>query len=213
MKIQRRPEQKVARKIVVVFDICSSSNILEGMKLNDSLAQYYNFLIRIKNFLLESSAGYRFETYKFLGDGWILLFAADAGAELRGFIPKLAEFVDETLKIKVLPSLESQPAVLGITCGVDSGFLRKIVMMGRVEFVGRPINIACRLQELVKHNVTRPQNQVLMSGAAYEMIFCKANAKQWLPKREKYTLRNINGGRDYKCVRLEIPFLEIELME
>ncbi|HEU0047518.1 MAG: hypothetical protein DMG61_21905 [Acidobacteria bacterium] len=54
------------RKTVVVFDICSSTTILEDLKESDNQQQWRNLLIGLKNFLVEEREGYvPFDLYKF----------------------------------------------------------------------------------------------------------------------------------------------------
>jgi len=200
---------KEVRRIVLVFDLCSSSNILESLKLNDSLAKYYGFLIFVKEFLQESAPLYKFEIYKFVGDGWILFFKETDAGKLVEFLPKLGEVIDEAINAKDFAVMETPLRIQGITCGVEVGVLRRIVMLQNREYVGRPINIACRLQGLVK-TIANPANKVLVSKGAYEKIFSGIDVSFWSPKRERFSLRNIQGGREYSCVSLSLPFIELD---
>lgn len=200
------------RRVVVVFDICSSSDILEGLKLNDNLGVYTDFLIGLKQFLEESSTKFSFEIYKFVGDGWILLFNTVDGNNILNLLAKLSDYVDEKLKLKVLPLLDCPPDVIGLTCGIEAGVLRRIVMMGKPEYIGRPINVACRLQSSVKEE-QQPQYKVLVSRAAYKNLLSSLDLFGWSPKEVSRNLRNIHGGKSFKCIRLNINFLETELCD
>jgi hypothetical protein len=61
-----KPE--IVRRLVVVFDISSSTSILEELKQCDRLAIWRNLLIELKDFL--DALGLDLEIYKFMGDGW-----------------------------------------------------------------------------------------------------------------------------------------------
>lgn len=206
------PKQREVRRVVFVFDICSSSDILEGLKLNDNLGVYTNFLIGLKEFLVASSTTYDFEIYKFVGDGWILLFDTSDGVGVLNFLAQLSDFVDVKLKSKILPLLDCPPDVIGLTCGIETGFLRRVIMMGKPEYIGRPINVACRLQSSVKEEL-KPQYKVLVSSAAYKTLFSPLDLCGWFPKEVSRNLRNIHGGKSFKCIRMNINFLETELCD
>ena len=67
--------------IVVAFDLCSSSQIMEDLLLSEKFDQYETFLTCVKRWLMNwtnkhAPGNGRFELYKFTGDGWILLFPA-----------------------------------------------------------------------------------------------------------------------------------------
>lgn len=64
----------VIRKLVVVFDISSSTTILEDLMRCERLDVWRNVLISVKEVLMDHPI--EFEIYKFMGDGWILLFPA-----------------------------------------------------------------------------------------------------------------------------------------
>jgi hypothetical protein len=50
----------VVRKIVVVFDICSSTSVLEDLNSTDNLPRWRNLLIGLKTFLIEQSGHLNF---------------------------------------------------------------------------------------------------------------------------------------------------------
>lgn len=207
-----QPRNREVSRTVLVFDICSSSDILEGLKLNDNLKYCNNLLINLKEFLREVSGKYGFEIYKFIGDGWIVLFNEAEGGKVLDFLDSLSEFFDAEIKQNVLPLLDCPPGIIGITCGIEIGLLRKIIMCGKVEYVGRPINVACRLQAAVKES-EKPQYKVLISRAAYKKLFLYLDLRGWSPKEVSRNLRNIRNGKDFKCINLSIPFIETEIYD
>lgn len=139
------------RKLVVVFDICSSTTILEELKQNDCFGHWRNFLIGLKDCIEEMGELLGVHPYKFQGDGWILLFPPEIRlAELADFIGTLSTHFDADFNFAVLPYLQRKPHPCGLTFGIDSGDLVKIRMFGQEEYVGRPINLAARLQGATK---------------------------------------------------------------
>ncbi len=62
--------------LVVVFDMCSSSDVLEELTLSGDLWRYDELLTSIKEYLANAQGKVLFDPYKFTGDGWILLFPA-----------------------------------------------------------------------------------------------------------------------------------------
>jgi hypothetical protein len=65
----------VVERVVAFFDMCSSSQIIENLTIRDNLRVLRNALIRLKKFLQTRSGPDGFEIYKFIGDGWILLYS------------------------------------------------------------------------------------------------------------------------------------------
>ena|ERR1700688_560107 len=71
---QESEELRIVRRLVVVFDICSSTTILEDLKRTDHLTQWRDLLIAMKDRLQEEGRELGMELYKFIADGWVLLF-------------------------------------------------------------------------------------------------------------------------------------------
>src|SRR5262249_10620578 len=148
--------------IVVAFDLCSSSQIMEDLLLSDKFDHYEAFLTCVKRWLMNwtdkhSSPKGHFDLYKFTGDGWILLFPATiSGEALIDFMYNLCEMINAELIRHIIPSLSSVPSVIGATLGVEEGQLIRMTMNEREEYVGRAVNIACRLQDAVKEKDPHP---------------------------------------------------------
>ena len=68
--------------IVVAFDICSSSDIIEELTLKGDMARFHTFLSKIKHYLADTQKTVLFDPYKFTGDGWILLFPPNTDGQL-----------------------------------------------------------------------------------------------------------------------------------
>ena len=65
---------KIEEKLVLVVDICSSTSITDDLILTNRFDNYRNVIIRLEDFINKISQKQNFEVYKFLGDGWILIF-------------------------------------------------------------------------------------------------------------------------------------------
>ena len=69
------------KRTVVFFDICSSSNVLEDLILSENLRSMRDLILSIRAFIKKEALRQGFEVYKFIGDGWVLLFPQDASGE------------------------------------------------------------------------------------------------------------------------------------
>ena len=196
-------------RIVVAFDLCSSSQIMEDLLLSEKFDHYEAFLTCIKRWLMNWTERHappkgRFELYKFTGDGWILLFPDTiGGAALMGFMYSLCEMINAELDRHIIPSLSSVPSVLGATLGVEAGNLIRMTMNEREEYVGRAVNIACRLQDAVKDEQSRPGcYQVLISSRFYNERLSQVR----IPYKVEPTtcsLRNVLRGSGFACRRID----------
>jgi len=126
--------------------------------------------------------------------GWILLFPDTiAGESLVQFMYSLCEMIDAELARHIIPNLSTMPAVLGATLGVEGGNLMRMTMNEREEYVGRALNIACRLQSAVKDKEPHPGcYQALISARLYNERLAKAGTKYQV-ESTACSLRNILG--------------------
>ena len=76
-----------------------------------------------------------------------------------------------------------------------------MTMYGQREYVGRALNVACRLQGSIKDKDAAPAYKALVSNAAYNAYFkSEKSVKVWKVRRK---LRNIRGGVDFHCAKIE----------
>src|SRR5262249_38061518 len=144
-----------------------------------------------------------FIAYKFVGDGWILLFPmGTSGEKLVSFLEELCGLVDSHLKRKIIPRLEQPPKVQGLTFGIDSGSLVRLTMMDKTEYIGRPINVASRLQSAIKEKDKAPAYKALFSNPVFHTL--RLNELKRKSKDVTRTLRNIRNGDDYRCVKMNL---------
>ena len=205
--VTRKSEQiKVVKKIIVFFDICSSTLILEELHRTENEKLWRDILIDIKKYLRIKRSSVGFELYKFLGDGWILLFdPGPNGLEilqflLEGLSRKFASLYEHHIK-KVLTT---QISIVGLRFGMDIGSCISFTMNQQREYTGRPLNVAARLQDAIGQRDSKPQNKVLVTNNLYATFTDKRKIRRkykvWQIKR---VLKNISGGEDYRCLKVE----------
>jgi hypothetical protein len=194
---------KIEKKIVITFDICSSTSILEDLHKTENIDKWRDFLIWMKNYLKLSSDRLNFNMYKFTGDGWILLFDYNySGQVLLNFLQDFCLQFKTRYKRKIEDYLDTQPAQIGITFGIDRGSLIKFVMNEQIEYVGRTINVACRLQGAIKDRDKSPQYKALITKHLFHEILDSIENLDYM--RVKRKLRNINDDKDILCIKLNL---------
>jgi class 3 adenylate cyclase len=194
----------IEHRFVLVFDFCSSTSVLEDLLRNECEGRWRNLLIDVKKFLRRERPQLHFEIYKFVGDGWILLFPLDfPQAEFFAFLQRLCETYERSFKKRILPVLTNRIELVGITFGLDRGRLIRVVMDSHTEYLGPALNVASRLQASIRDNDQNPQGKLLMSKPAFEEL------RRYVPKRNKIysvkrKLKNISGGDNYRCIKLHL---------
>lgn len=198
---RRSEELSVEKKVVVFFDICSSSRILEDLLATENMKSYRDLLLSIKNVLRNRRVRDEFIIYKFIGDGWILLFPHDvSGSALIKFLTELSAYFRSAFQRKISPILETTPPIVGLTFGVDKGPLIKLTMNGKDEYIGRALNVASRLQSAIKDRDEKPAYKVLISKHAYKSLDISANMCK--VQKVKRKLRNIQNDQEVGLVKL-----------
>ena len=194
---------KMEQKYVLVFDICSATKNLDYLILDGNKEIWCNLLIDLKNFLEKESEALGFEIYKFIGDGWILLFNADLSPkELFSFVDRLQDKYAVAYNERIGKILPTRIDKIGITLGIEKGDLTRIMMFDSPEYIGRPLNIAARLQGAIKDKDQNPQGKLLMSKSVYHDVKrdIPKDHKVWEVTRE---LRNVVGGEKYVAIKYE----------
>lgn len=191
------------RKIVVFFDICSSTRIVEDLIATHNTHKWADLQIDLKSYLFEQSRAKEreFEIYKFLGDGYILLFPASYHpATLLEVLSGICRHFATIYAKDIKPLLDRPPKISGITVGIDAGRLIRLKMRNRIEYLGRALNVAARLQGAIKDKDAKPAGKALISAH-----YC-SHLKKLLPNykvtRVKRSLRNI--GEDITCFKVNL---------
>ena len=171
------------RHLVVVFDICSSTTILEDLKRTDNLGAWRKLLISLKDHVLEKGVPLEMDLYKFIGDGWVLLFPNSVPKlELCAFLGNLSKTFEVQFDASIKPLLSQEPSPVGLMYGIDAGELIRMVLGNQVEYVGRAINVASRLQSYTKE---------LAGGPSYKVIFSKNSFNSPAPPPAGLTVESI----------------------
>ena len=191
-------------KLVVVFDICSSSNIIEDLTLTDNLNSFNLLLNSMDSFIRNNESTQKYTCYKYLGDGWILLFQTSAmGEDILNFLNRLCKFFKIKFDRIIKNHLDHFPKITGLTFGMEKGKLVFTRLNNKTEWFGRAINIACRLQGAIKDNDSSPQYKALMSNQVYHEYFKNVETiKKYNPLKATRNLRNIKGEENYNCFKL-----------
>jgi class 3 adenylate cyclase len=140
-----------------------------------------------------------FEMYKFMGDGWILLFDEQSlsGEKLISLLSGICTEYDRLFRAHVADVLSGMLPHVGVTFGVDEGSLVEIVMNGRKEYVGRAVNVAARLQSAIKSFEAPPAGTLLISNNAF------ARLKLDVPNETvECRLSNVAGGEHYRAKKV-----------
>jgi class 3 adenylate cyclase len=189
--MQETEELGRERHLVVVFDICSSTTILEDLKRTDNLAAWRDLLLEMKANLQEEGSRLAMCLYKFIGDGWVLLFPDNVPKkELCGWLSRFSEWYQGQFERAIRPLLLQEPSPIGLMFGIDAGELIRLELNEQVEYLGRAINVAARLQA---------QTKDLRGGPSYKALFSRNSYNSPAPpprdipvEAAKVSLRNIS---------------------
>jgi class 3 adenylate cyclase len=195
---------KITRKLVVVFDISYSTAILEDLIRTENVVAWQNVLGQLKRFFWSEKV-WKKHMYKFLGDGWILLFEDDelTGERVIDLLERLSAKYDELFNAHVAGVLSNMPSHIGLTFGIDEGSLVEIVMNNQREYVGRALNVAARLQSATKAMGEPAPGLLLMSNNAYSRL--KLKTKHEIVECD---LANVVGGKKYRARKIRISDME-----
>jgi len=186
-------------RYVLVFDICSSSIILEDLHRTNQTNKYIELIREINNFInaKENITKFKYEVYKFLGDGFIIIFDYDTIVEnVLLFVIRLVDKCNKTIQKFIEDYVEVSVLRVGITAGLDKGSIIDCKLNnGRKEYIGQPFNVATRLQSsLLK---SEHVNKCLITKKVYKEISLKELKIICSPTSR--SLKNIAGNREIIC--------------
>lgn len=183
---------EISKKTVLFFDICSSSAIIEDLHKNDNEDKWKQVILNISRFLNNYDEKGLFKIYKFLGDGWILIFDEKLDPEkFFFFLEELCDHYASNYKRYISKILDNPISPVGIAFGMDRGKLIELQLNGKNEFLGRSLNIASRLQSAIKDKDEKPQYKLLMTNHLYADLSMFIR-KRYKVQRVRRTLRNIS---------------------
>jgi len=187
---------------VMQFDICSSSTIMKSLILSSNVQAWVNLLMWIKEYLIKTSVVYDFIPYKFMGDGWVLLFDFDPARRLFNFAKEFSNHFAEKMQNLITDYLEVEPKIVGITFGVDKSPLIKINNDPK-EYSGWALNVSARLVKARNGDKT-PQYKLLMTKSVYKDL--EPYIKGYPAKSVIRTLKNILDS-PFHCVSMRVKEL------
>jgi class 3 adenylate cyclase len=195
---------KIVRKLVVIFDIAYSTAILEDLVRTENLDAWQKVLGQLKRFFWSEKVGKR-HMYKFVGDGWILLFDDGelSGNRVLELLERLSAKYEELFNTHVASVLSNMPPAIGLTFGIDEGSLVEIVMNNQREYVGRALNVASRLQGATKSMKEPAPGLLLVSNNAFSRL--KLDVKH---DTVECDLANVVGGKRYRARKVRISDVE-----
>ena len=166
--------------------------------------RWRDLLIRLKEFLDDEKLVAPFEVYKFLGDGWVLLFDKDFdGSSMMDLLYRMCVKYKFLFKGKISPVLTTGGCKAGMTFGIDEGELVKIVMHGKPEYIGRPLNLAARLQGAIKQKDDEPDWKVLISKNCHIKLELE-KVQRFAGIEVERKLANVAGGERYKARKIAL---------
>ena len=112
---------------------------------------------------------------------------------------------------QVIHTIDIPTKIIGMTFGVDEGPLVKLKMLEIWEYIGRALNIACRLQGAISEIDVYGGYRVFLSHIAYNML--KNEADQYLPDATERLLKNISHNPDFQCYRLAIDEAKFRIID
>ena len=149
--------------------------------------------------LTKLSQFFSFTNYKFLGDGFILVINSEKikteeVVYLSYIINKIGNYlISELIENYIQISLKRK----GLTFGYDIGDVSKFHVANKLEFAGKPINLASRLQGSL--NTKEDSGSILFSLEARNNIDSKT-FKTIINKSERErTFKNICGDKPIRC--------------
>ncbi len=186
---------------VIVFDLCSSSVILEDLQNQEKLDRWKLFWEKIHAFLVKTSHHEEvFTIYKFVGDGFILLYNPEFEDGLIRYCIRLSKIINEELGKIIENDMNVRPDRLGITIGVDKGKLIQLKIGNLYEYTGKAINVASRLQSSLK----KPEhaNKMLVSKNVKNRTCSLYDSS--LYKSVERTLNNLFGDKSFYCYEIDL---------
>lgn len=183
---------------VVVFDLCSSSVILEKLQEDNKLKIWRKFWTKVFHFA-NDIAGERgkCKVYKFVGDGFIFLYFSTKKDTLLDFCDEIMSFVNSNLD-QIIKENNIKPKRHGITIGIDKGTLIPMRLYGSKEYMGEAINVAARLQALLKK--PEDSNTILVSQKVFDDIKPTLGDRKFLI--QKQVLHNLFDDNEVDCFQI-----------
>lgn len=209
---EKDDEIQIVNKMVVTLDICSSSHIFENLLKRSRIDVWKDTLIDIQDYIFREAQKRGAEIYKFTGDGWIILFDPPyLEKQILKLLTGLNRHYESIYESNVFVQIDIPPRISGMTFGLDEGQLLKMKMLDQIEYIGRPLNIACRLQGVINDIDINGGYRAFLSHIAYHLL--KQDADSYFPDPTARLLKNISDKPDFKCHRLIISDTKFRIIK
>lgn len=193
-ELEQKIEELKNHYFIIVMDLCSSSVILEKLQTAGKIKVWRKLWKKIFNQLTRKMKfATRCKPYKFIGDGFIILYRHQFSDSLYDFMKDLNEISCTILK-EILDEYNIKPKRFGFCYGIDRGELIPTFLLGSKEYMGEAINAATRLQGLLKAD--EDACSVMVSEKVYEKLVLPEGTKQ---KTTENILRNLYNDRSICC--------------
>lgn len=193
-ELEQKIEELKNHYYIIVMDLCSSSVILEKLQTAGKIKVWRKLWKKIFNQLTRKMKfAARCKPYKFIGDGFIILYRHQFSDSLYDFMKDLNEISCTILK-EILDEYNIKPKRFGFCYGIDRGELIPTFLLGSKEYMGEAINAATRLQGLLKAD--EDACSVMVSEKVYEKLVLPEGTKQ---KTTENILRNLYNDRSICC--------------
>ena len=182
---------------IIVMDLCSSSVILEKLQTQGKIRVWRRMWKKIFNYMARDFYfSMRCKPYKFVGDGFIILYRHQFSDDLMDFMKKLNDYSCKVLE-DVLEEYGIKPKRFGFCYGIDRGELIPMRLLGQAEFMGEAINAATRLQSQLKAD--DDACSVMVSEKVFDRMKLPEGTRQ---VEKKCVLRNLYDDREIFCHQL-----------
>ncbi len=182
---------------VIVMDLCSSSVILEKLQMHGDIKIWRKMWKKIFNHMIKTPYfSQRCVPYKFVGDGFIILFRSMYADSLLSFMQRLDTMACSHLDA-ILNEYHITPKRHGFCYGIDGGKLITMNLLGKTEYMGEAINAATRLQSQLKN--PKDAESIMVSESVYEKITIPPDIKQM---ERNCVLRNLYDDQEIRCHQL-----------
>lgn len=193
-EIEQKIDELKNHYYIIVMDLCSSSVILEKLQMAGKIRVWRRLWKNIFNQLTRKPFfNTRCKPYKFIGDGFIILYRHQYSDSLYNFMEELNKMSCMYLK-EVLDEYAIKPKRFGFCYGIDRGQLIHMNLLGKHEYMGEAINAATRLQGLLKAD--EDACTVMVSDKVYKKLKLPETVKQL---EKECILRNLYNDQNACC--------------
>jgi hypothetical protein len=189
------------KKGILVFDLCSSTEIVEYLSKVSAMGEYVSLMNKFDNLLNILRKYFDFTKYKFIGDGFILIIENIDPLEDVLLLSKIINDIGKSMINEFIETFISEkPRRIGLTFGYDVGELFSFSLDSIDEFSGRPLNLASRLQSSLE--AIEDAGKILFSLEAKQLIFSRKKITE--KNKKSRTFKNISDNKPLTCFMYDL---------